>query len=47
MDFGITFAPLVPAYVLWAAVALAVVLAALLALRAQPRLRRCARSRSR
>ena len=31
MGFGITFAPLVPAYVLWAAVALAVVLAALLA----------------
>jgi hypothetical protein len=30
MGFGITFAPLVPAYVLWAAVAVAVVLAALL-----------------
>ena len=31
MGFGISFAPLVPAYVLWAAVALAVVLAMLLA----------------
>jgi hypothetical protein len=31
MGYGISFAPLVPAYVLWAAVALAVVLAALLA----------------
>ena len=31
MSFGITFAPLVPAYVLWAALAVAVVLAALLA----------------
>jgi hypothetical protein len=31
VGFGISFAPLVPAYVLWAAVALAIVLAALLA----------------
>ncbi len=30
MGFGITFAPLVPAYVLWAAIAVAVVLAAML-----------------
>ena len=31
MGFGITFAPLVPAYVLWAALAVAIVLVALLA----------------
>ena len=31
MNLGITFAPLVPAYVLWAAIALAVLLAVLLA----------------
>lgn len=31
MGFGITFAPLVPAYVLWAAIAVAIVLAAMLA----------------
>ena len=45
MGFGITFAPLVPAYVLWAALAVAIVLVALLALCAEPRLGGAARLR--